>query len=225
MSVGTYPASASRSAARPATSPCAHGQALIPLASTPTTRFVPCSVAAAIPISETISCVGRPVTGVVRRIGQRAVMCTSARTALCRSTMLRAIISAISSTIRASPKTASPIASSNTSGNRDMCTPFWPRGRSTVHSISAAITVSASPLRMRIAFCTPVTPARERASSTGGADACMSDDEMREVGHARNVAPAISRGRHSGSSASPILRSRRARGAPRQPTAASRVSP
>ena len=41
MSVGAYPASASRSAARPATSPCAHGQALIPVASTPTTRFDP----------------------------------------------------------------------------------------------------------------------------------------------------------------------------------------
>ena len=76
------PASASRSAARPRTSPCAHGQALIPVASTPTTRRAPCSVAAAMPISETISCVGRPVTGVVRRIGQRAVIRTSARSAL-----------------------------------------------------------------------------------------------------------------------------------------------
>ena len=65
MSPVSNPASASRSAARPATSPCAHGQALIPVASTPTTRLERCSVAAAIPISETISCVGRPVTGVV----------------------------------------------------------------------------------------------------------------------------------------------------------------
>ena len=169
------PASASRSAARPATSPCAQGQALIPVASTPTTRRAPCSVAAAMPINDTISCVGSPVTGVTRRIGQRAVIRTSARTARWRSTMCRAITSAISSTIRASPSTTSPIASSNTSGKRDMCTPFCPRARSTVHSISAAITVSASPRRMRIAFWTPVTPARESASSTGGADACMSD--------------------------------------------------
>ena len=73
------PASVSRSAARPATSPCAHGQALIPVASTPTTRLAVLAVAAAIPIRETISCVGRPVTGVTRRIGQRAVIRTSAR--------------------------------------------------------------------------------------------------------------------------------------------------
>ena len=155
MSPPSNPASASRSAARPATRPWAHGQALIPVASTPTTRREPSAVAAAMPISETISCVGSPVTGVTRRIGQRAFMRTSARTARCRSTMLRAITSAISSTILASPSTASPIASSNTSGKRDMWTPFCPRARSTVHSISAAITVSASPRRMRIAFCTP----------------------------------------------------------------------
>ena len=41
-------------------------------------------------------------------------------------------------------------------------------------SISAAIIVSASPRRILIAFWTPVTPARESASSTGGGDACMS---------------------------------------------------
>ena len=92
----------------------------MPVASTPTTRLEPCSVAAAIPISETISCVGRPVTGVIRRIGQRAVILTSARRARWRSTIRRAITSATSSTIRASPRTASPIASSNSSGKRDM---------------------------------------------------------------------------------------------------------
>ena len=88
MSPPSKPASASRSAARPATRPWAHGQALIPVASTPTTRREPSAVAAAMPISETISCVGSPVTGVTRRIGQRALMRTSARTARCRSTML-----------------------------------------------------------------------------------------------------------------------------------------
>ena len=65
---------ASRSAARSRTSPCAHGQALIPVASTPTTRRVPCVDAAAIPISETISCVARPVTGVRRWIGHARVI-------------------------------------------------------------------------------------------------------------------------------------------------------
>ena len=83
------PASASRSAARPRTSPCAHGQALIPVASTPTTRRAPASVAAAIPISETISWVARPVTGVRRRSGQRATIRTSARSACWRSTIWR----------------------------------------------------------------------------------------------------------------------------------------
>ena len=145
----------------------------MPVASTPTTRRALAAVAAAMPI-RTISWVGRAVTGVTRRIGHRAVILTSARTARWRSTMLRAISSAISSTTLASPSTASPIASSNTSGKRDMWTPFCPRARSTVHSISAAITVSASPRLIRIAFWTCVTPARESASSTGGADACMS---------------------------------------------------
>ena len=53
----------------PRTSPCAHGQALIPVASTPTTRLLASCVAAAIPISETISWVRMRVTGVSRWIG------------------------------------------------------------------------------------------------------------------------------------------------------------
>ena len=47
------------------------------------------------------------------------------------------------------------------------------RGRPCSRS-RAPISVSCSPCRIRIAFWTPVTPARERASSTGGHDACMS---------------------------------------------------
>ena len=58
-----------RSDARPRTSPCAHGHALIPGASTPTTRRVPRSVAAAIPISVISSCVGSPVTAFFARAG------------------------------------------------------------------------------------------------------------------------------------------------------------
>ncbi len=49
--------------------PCAHGQALIPVASTPTTRRVPRVDAAAMPIRDTISCVGSAETGVCRAIG------------------------------------------------------------------------------------------------------------------------------------------------------------
>ena len=173
-SPSTNPASSRRSVARSRTRPCAHGQALIPVASTPTTRRTRSPAAAAIPISDTISCVGRPLTGVSRRSGQRAAMCTSARSASCRSTMCRAMCSASTSIRSPSPRTSASIASSKSSGKRDMCTPFWSRPRSTVQSISAAISISWSPRRMRIAFCTRVTPARESASATGGADACMS---------------------------------------------------
>ena len=58
------PASSSRSLAAPRTSPCAQGQALMPEASTPTTRRTRSGDAAAIPISVAISWVGSPVTGV-----------------------------------------------------------------------------------------------------------------------------------------------------------------
>src|SRR4029078_11621024 len=47
-------------------------------------------------------------------------------------------------------------------------------GGPTVAWARAAIRISCSPWRMRIALWTPVTPARESASWTGGADACMS---------------------------------------------------
>ena len=81
------PASSRRSAAAPRTSPCAHGQALMPHASTPTTRRTRAGDAAAIPISVAISWVGRPVTGVRRSSGYWARICTSARRASCRRTM------------------------------------------------------------------------------------------------------------------------------------------
>ena len=71
----------------PRTSPWAHGQALIPVASTPTTRRDCVRRAAAIPTSDTISCVASPLTGVTRRTGHRAVIRTSARSARCRPTM------------------------------------------------------------------------------------------------------------------------------------------
>ena len=65
------PRAARRRGAR--TRPCAHGQAFMPVASTPTSRRTPRSEAAATPISETICCVARPVTGVVRshRVARR----------------------------------------------------------------------------------------------------------------------------------------------------------
>jgi hypothetical protein len=147
---------------------------LIPVASTPTTRRVRSAVDSAIPISETISWVVSPVTGVVRRKGQRATILTSARSARCRCTIWEAIRSASASTRSPSPSTTSSIASSNSSGKRDMWTPFWSRERSTVQAISADMRISCDPRRMRMALWTPVTPARDSASSTGGAEACMS---------------------------------------------------
>src|SRR5438128_12140601 len=88
--------------------------------------------------------------------------------------MCRAMCSASASTSNASPITTSSIASSNNSGKRDMWTPFCDAARSTVQSISAAISFSDSPQRRRIAFATPLTPARERPSCTSGAEACRS---------------------------------------------------
>src|SRR3954449_7589749 len=101
-------------------------------------------------------------------------MRTSALSARCRSTMCAAMCSARFSTSSASPITTSSIASSNSSGKRDMCTPFCARSRSTVQSISAAISFSAPPWLILIAFWTPRTPARERASGTSDGAACRS---------------------------------------------------
>src|SRR5436189_85608 len=87
-------------------------------------------------------------------------MRTSARPADWRATMRRAMCSASSSTRNASSRTTSSIASSNTSGKRDMWTPFCLGSRSTLQSISEEISFSAPPQRRRIAFSTRCTPAR-----------------------------------------------------------------
>src|SRR5919201_1701567 len=107
-------------------------------------------------------------------------MRTSARPAACRATMCRAMCSASSSTRNASPITTSSIASSNSSGNRDMWTPFCAGSRSTVQSISAEISFSPPPQRSRIAFATPCTPARDRPSRTSDVDACRSSRRSRD---------------------------------------------
>ena len=75
-----------------------------------------------------------------------------------------AMCSASVSTRNASPITTWSIASPKSSGKRDMCTPFCAGSRSTVQEISAANVFSRPSCRMRIAFCTPVTPARVRPS-------------------------------------------------------------
>src|SRR5215218_8324261 len=82
--------------------------------------------------------------------------------------------SASTSTSSASPITTCSIASSKSSGKRDMCTPFCDAARSTVQSISAATNCSRLPHRSLIAFSTPWTPARERPSSTSGREAWRS---------------------------------------------------
>ena len=88
--------------------------------------------------------------------------------------MWRAMSSASASTCSASVPTTASIASSNNSGKRDMCTPFCSRERSTVHSICAVITVWCPSWLTRIAFWTPVTPARVSDSRTSGEDAWRS---------------------------------------------------
>src|SRR4051812_35473445 len=88
--------------------------------------------------------------------------------------------SASSSTRNASPITTSSIASSKSSGKRDMCTPFCAGSRATKQSISAEISFSAPPQRRRIAFATPCTPARDRPSRTSGVEACRSSRSSRD---------------------------------------------
>ena len=70
--------------------------------------------------------------------------------------------------------TTSSIASSKSSGKRDMWTPFWSGSRSTEQSISAAISFSRPAWLSRIALETPVTPTRDRPIRTSGGDACRS---------------------------------------------------
>src|ERR671934_3043641 len=106
-------------------------------------------------------------------------MCTSARPAPWRSAMWRAMCSASSSTRNASPITTSSIASSKSSGKRDMCAPFWSASRSTVHSICAEISFSTPACDSRIALLTPVTPTRERPIRTSGEEAWRSSVRIR----------------------------------------------
>ena len=63
----------------------------------------------------------------------------------------------------ASSSTTPSIASSNSSGKRDMWTPFCDGSRSTVQSIVARISFSRAPRPMRTAFWTPVTPGARQA--------------------------------------------------------------
>src|SRR5213592_1293656 len=94
--------------------------------------------------------------------------------------MCRAMCSASSSTRKASPITTSSIASSKSSGKRDMCTPFWLGSRSTKQSISAEMSFSAPPQRRRIALATPWTPALDRPSRTSGVEAWRSSRSSRD---------------------------------------------
>src|SRR5436305_3181945 len=98
--------------------------------------------------------------------------------------------SASVSTRNASPITTASIASPNSSGKRDMCTPFCAGSRSTVQEISAENVFSRPSCRMRIAFCTPVTPARVKPMRTSGSDACMSrvmSSRLRVIGYNRSA--------------------------------------
>src|SRR5829696_5098963 len=89
--------------------------------------------------------------------------------------------SASASTSSASPITTSSIASSNSSGKRDMCTPFCAGSRSTTQSISAGICRSTPRWRKRIAFSIPWTPARESPIRTSGVEAWRSSCSTRPI--------------------------------------------
>src|SRR5689334_7148864 len=103
--------------------------------------------------------------------------------------MRAATCSARSSTRNASSTTTPSIASSKSSGKRDMWTPFCVGSRSTVQSIVAAISFSRAPRPIRTAFCTPVTPARDSPIGTSGVDACRSAGRCRVV----SVTPILCR--------------------------------
>ena len=172
------PASWRRPAAASRTSPCAHGQALIPNASTPTTRRTCVARRRRSRSASPSPASRRSVTGVRRSSGYGASIRTSARSACWRSTMWRAMCSASVSTRNASPITTWSIASPKSSGKRDMCTPFCAGSRSTVQSIRAANVFSRPSWRMRIAFWTPVTPARVSPSRISGDEAWRSTVEL-----------------------------------------------
>ena len=148
------PASSSRSAAAPRTRPCAHGHALMPQASTPTTRRTRSGEAAAIPIRRR-DLLGRqarsPASGARAGTAPRSAPRRAARAGArrCGARCARR------ASRRGTPRRSRPasIASPKSSGNRDMCTPFWPGSRSTVHEISAAKVFSWPSCRIRIAFC------------------------------------------------------------------------
>jgi hypothetical protein len=84
------------------------------------------------------------VTGVVRSIGYARDLHLARAAPAGARRCARDVLGELS-TRSASPITTSSIASSNSSGKRDMCTPFWRGSRSTVHSISAAISFSLPP--------------------------------------------------------------------------------
>ena len=180
---------ASRSAAWLRTRPCAHGQALIPVASTPTTRRVPDSDAAAIPqqrhhllrreVRDRRASADRPLRADPHLGAERALALDDAARDVLGEHLDEERLP-VDDDRRSPPRRAPGSATcARPSGRR--------RGRRCSRSPPPS-TVSASPRRMRIAFWTPVTPARERASPISGAEAWRSSDELHAVRHAATVA-------------------------------------
>ena len=169
------PASRSRSAAAPRTSPCAHGQALIPHASTPTTRRTRVGRGRGDPDQRRdllrrepgdrrapLERILRldPHLGAQRRAGARRCAARCAPRASRRGTPRR-------SRPRRSPPRRAP-------GSATCARPSAPdRGRRCRRSRAANV-FSWPSWRIRIAFWTPVTPARRQPERTSGADACRS---------------------------------------------------
>ena len=197
MSPPSKPASASRSAARPATSPCAHGQALIPVASTPTTRVVTVLGRRGDPdqrdhllrreTRDRRRAPHRPARGDVH-LGPNGALPLHdvARDQLCDLLDDPRLAEARR---RRSPRRTPP----------GSATCARPSGRGAEvdgaldlgghHRLGIAATDLESPSARRS------HPARESASSTGGADACMSATRCGRSAMPRNVAPTAAANR------------------------------
>ena len=137
ISSSVKPSSRRRSCERSMTSSCAHGQAVMPWASTPTMRRVPVGARHG-RAEERVDLLraragrgGELVLGIAggdRDLGARAVLAVAHEPAMWAASV---------SALKASESTTSSIASFTISSKRDMCAPFCSGPRSTKHSSSA----------------------------------------------------------------------------------------
>jgi hypothetical protein len=153
-----------------ATSSCAHGHAVMPVAETPTTRACRARRRPRARAACRSPASGSPTPA--RACARGSAPRSSPRRArpLALAHELGDVLASVSARNGDSLRTTSPIASLTTSSKRDMCAPFWSRLRSTKQSRRAKNSSS----RMRTTFSTPVTPTRESPTRTPGGRAWTS---------------------------------------------------